>query len=1771
MYGYNNNNPLKAPASNRGKSHYFRGQHSNSFRGEHSNNFRGQHSYDFRGQYSNNFRGQHSNNFHGQYSNSNDYLQDFSSEAHHKIYEQSGQMGAPQYQHNYYRQMNVPQSQNSRDQTSGYPQHPHPTLDRSTTQRNHNYNRSHQEKTVRHGDEYKNYTCPGCCQHFDFSGRSNRYFGRIPLILNCQHTVCQDCINKEVTENSIICPLCHVPSEIPDKEGTDGPGEAFIPNFYILGMIAWAKPPGTQLLLVSQPTTKTKKSIAAEQVEPPEPEGEKCGFLPCHKRAVLRCRDCNDVFCVDCCTMVHKNVKAMWSHVQVQITNGNFSAELEKCSEHNTDVEVYCNTCSTSVCCYCFIEKHESHEKEYLSKLSAEELNNFHVYKDKAEQVLRQLLVSKRKLKDLCEGGTTTIEKNIHGYFRDLFGRLHLFQKKLIKELSSFENINKPDNGLAQLMSNLDNSIRTWRNILVAAENMDGKKINLRGILQKLKDIDQTPCYLLFDSSNGANFTEFCPNPILENLDELFTVKQSSDYNLQLVSTNDLPPDYVKDPTDLQYELDIYGSNSSYGAQSKDESNSYNKKISSQTGPCQTKGKNFGQRKKIEKKAIREIGNFLQIPLDNELVEVTHIESLECFYVQLKKHQSLFTQMNKDIENYIKMGANPVTSPQINELYLAMYVTKTERIWCRGRLTAIKTERATPLYEVYFIDFGSTQMLDISKLREITPHLAQKKSFAIQCELYNPAYTNWNKNAHVYMGKVINGKEIYLVVKNVNNGIYVVDLMISSSDRGLTSIIDILIYACSNALSSSSDSLSSVRQKNSYVPELKIYNNSFKFHKKQIENVVIANVIDPHNIFVHISSFVNLLKSMTTELKRHYKNKMSGNCLPVEGTYVVVEHKDLVRGNWHRALIKKVDIINGKAHVLLVDWGNTVIVPWSSLRLLTDHFTRLESQAVLVKLAHLEPYQGAKAWSENATSFIQKNFRTQDTLKMIVHRVDPLEVALFEIEGCVNICVNAQLVQEKYADSTGKISQTLEWPDGDQEQPELAGEEEDFVAGLLKKFDESPHDDSEDEDESDASRQPINIVKAVSPDLIYIKFVCREKEEEDFYKELQMHYNKDRGTKETWSDNEFCVAQLSDCFTRGQVISRVGDKYMVNLYDRAEELVLPKEKLCVASSYFQKFHKFVYRSHLADIRPAGGDNWSLSSIEALENIFEKHKEIFATKLPIDTQKRSIPMLMWYTHTKTVDALEPTITKFVSINKLLVKLGFAYKETSTTAVSNNEQVDSENEKSHDEGSLDKTADKLDESLESGGSENEVLKEKSSTVGPDKANTIGSSTDWNQLVEEEQNSPDSKQDSPYHTRETEITDWKPAFSIKKHEFNAYVLCADTEGILYLREENLQPVYENMEQNLKQYFDSQPLRAESNNWQPSQICTISDNDYWYRGKILKVNSPTEIIAIMIDFGSDHKLSPKQLHREILYPEIPSFASRIQLNGIYSKTGNWLTSDYDTLLEIITKFAKVVIKSPLDDEIPLAEVYDDKGQNINDLLVKLCPNLSRHPIRVKEEKSDEELALIEEEDPESLESVVDNQIDTRSMQFNVEPLPEKGFEDKVPMYIVAVLSYNKVVLKKIEESYDELNSINSDIQASCSTQPNIEDVVVGMPCICPYVEDNLWYRATVHSIDGIDCGYVFVFFVDFGNVDSVPIGNIRMMKPKWFDLPVTCYIADVNAELKAENHLEHVLQHMKKLLSKKAFVHFISSDPLVVDLFEKNGVLCYQSLISNGLLKLK
>lgn len=179
-------------------------------------------------------------------------------------------------------------------------------------------------------------------------------------------------------------------------------------------------------------------------------------------------------------------------------------------------------------------------------------------------------------------------------------------------------------------------------------------------------------------------------------------------------------------------------------------------------------------------------------------------------------------------------------------------------------------------------------------------------------------------------------------------------------------------------------------------------------------------------------------------------------------------------------------------------------------------------------------------------------------------------------------------------------SQTIQWPRGDAEIENFT-DDDGLVASLLKQV-EYLEDDSEDEETKVLLvKQKIEIVKFVSPDLIYIKLELNEPTEMTLYKELQIQYSKERTTKTHWENEEQCVVLYNLSYSRAKIVEKVEErKYKVNVVDRAVITVLPLEKIFEFNKYFNKFPNVVFKSHLADIRPAGGEKWSGSSIEALE-------------------------------------------------------------------------------------------------------------------------------------------------------------------------------------------------------------------------------------------------------------------------------------------------------------------------------------------------------------------------------------------------------------------------------------------------------------------------------------------------------------------------------------------------------------------------------------------
>ncbi|XP_066147479.1 RING finger protein 17 [Euwallacea fornicatus] len=1682
--------------------------------------------------------------------------------------------------------------------------------------------------------QYVCYLCSQCRESYFVSHVMGKPVSRLPLVLHCGHTFCQECIYKGIKSNKIKCFKCSLESEITHRQRSICQSDLqniFLPNYHILGVLSCKKLDGGTTVKnvesISFVSCTSKKLAQDENV--PDPS-DQCCFSSCCKEATIYCPSCEGIYCSNCCTMVHKSAKNLMAHQPVLRRLQEFTLSLEQCIEHPSMlVEFYCKICKTAGCCYCFLSKHD--HKEYKENLGSEldvtkdpyrielfhltddEMKEFKQLKKIAKKVLKNVISAQKKTLQLANFDVSTIKREIYEHFADWHAILETLEKKLCEDVDQFKTSNSD---LERIQKSLKNSEKQLKELVAFDEsNIGDRKLNLNLALEKLRHIEDIPSFLL----NNENQTV----PVRIVVDSLNNFRdyiriETSDPVYQLVTEKELPEDYIiKDQTDSELINPI--------ALDDDESIEMSIALRPQHFPrVRCSSEESLKYKSIHQKPKEGT----RTKSDLQRVQIQHIASMDSFFIQYQKDQNKLLQLSKDIENYLKMGgAQAVDEPRQNELYLACYYNQVqenkERTWCRARVSEIRKEDKY-VYEMFFIDYGRTQLVEKSKILDLPAVFSQKKPFAIECTLHNPMNVNWKENTHISLAKILNGKEICILEKARCHGILEVDLMIASSDGGIISVTDILVHG-QNLANPMTDS--SIERQTNFWPLLKVFPNSKKFVKNQKERVIVANVIDPYNIFVHLVQHQSAFKSMCYAIKKSFKG-LSGGCIPIEGTYVLVEYRNLLCFKYHRGFIKSVHMNSEKVHVLLVDWGLNVMVPTQSIKPIEECFTKLESQAIFVKLAHIAPYNKQAIWPTVSTDFLHVYKKSQDTLKMVIQETDPeLEVFLFDINGNVDVCINALMVESNLADSIGPLSTKVEWLQYDDANVEFL-EADGLMSSLLKKVDEEANDESE-EDNSDVVRRKIEVIKVDSPEQIWVKFLDLRDKEIQMLKALKIHYCQEQETQSEWNAGESCVTEFNSEYVRGKIVEQCEENYKIFLLDMGIDVIMPKEQIYVYDRYFTKYQQWAYKSHLANIRPAGGTGkWSLASTEALQQIFAKQKKIYGTvesQNDTDPISKSIALDIWYGVIIRGGPLDPDRLKFVSVNNSLVRLGFAFRVTvhkpvivqatnadnllegitkellqeASYSLKQEKELTAKEEGISEEGnqeiisSKDTQAGRLEENLTQVGTRStdtfkQTDKTGAITLAEKNVGSLNTSVDQEGIGDTKKLSSNS----PYRKRIVSISDWLPAFRLSESKFDARVLCVETGGYLYLRQKELDCVYYQMEANIKKFFESEPPDLPNHKWQPGQLCTIKYSDgNWYRGKILKLISPDLITVYMIDFGSDHDVSSKVLYREVLFTKVAAFATKVKLDRVYARSGSWLTSDYDNFFDLVTDWCKVIVRGSKEVELPLVDLYNIDGICVNTKLCELCPNLSRSPnfpVQGPAEDSDEVEVLTENEEiPEALAEALAAtcmeegmcEIDFLRPPENVElikykllPLPEKfQMGEKVVMIIGSILSLDKITIHlPLTDSEEEMCNLTTAIQNTVLNLPPLNAFIVGVPCLALFSEDSAWYRGRIMDVKSLEAGFVNVMFVDYGNYEPVLTSNLKMISAELLEVPQQCWEATVNIQLSGVADAM-TMPLMKSLDQKCKYVELVAEDPLTVDLYDNDSTLCYQTLIESGVVKVR
>lgn len=736
--------------------------------------------------------------------------------------------------------------------------------------------------------------------------------------------------------------------------------------------------------------------------------------------------------------------------------------------------------------------------------------------------------------------------------------------------------------------------------------------------------------------------------------------------------------------------------------------------------------------------------------------------------------------------------------------------------------------------------------------------------------------------------------------------------------------------------------------------------------------------------------------------------------------------------------------------------------------------------------------------------------------------------------------------------------------------------------------------DSDDEEVTEnIYRKPIEVISAESPDVIYVTFTDNKQKLHEFQLELKHFYTKTKLQPAEWAVGDPCVVYHRKRYYRG-IVSEIlsNEKCLVSLSDYATNVEVKTKQLGILDERFTKDPQFAIRCHLADVLPAGGTGkWSGMACEFLQDILKNNTSLYlARKGELDKERKSMPVLIWYTEFLPGGALESSKTILHLVNKLLLKNGLALKPAVPKIAEDDAKIVHEKKDRRD-------------SMKSASTETEDHECSSSVSSNSVAGALKPSTskiDWNDLIEMQKQCP-----------EQIIRDWMPPLPFAENEFKAIPTFVNDHGEIFLHDMEKERLLKEMEENMDQYFQPTSDFEVGTVWLPGEMCSVRYfvNRKWYRGRVLAV-SDSSIKVVMVDYGNEDDCDPLDLSKEILFYDIPIIANKIVLDGVFPRENQWLTSDLDLLhAQIVDKHVRVKLVAPEIAGVPTPAVVKLGNLNVNDFIIENSKNLSKinRPKPLQQTSCNSDVLLPLNDTLDGVNSLSDNDviidesasssdevlaknpvlleeephspiisIGMIELNYKQSPLPEIKSGEKFEIVIINVPDYNKIVFElpaseHFEKSKELFEDMSKEINFLVPEQKPLKTFEEGHVCIALFPEDNQWYRAQI--VKELNADEVYVWFVDFGNFESLKKTDVKELRDCWLEIPVDQHLATIYAiKIVEEKNHHEVLNEMVSYCEACQLAKIVLDKPLSLELYKKDAsdVLSYQNLIDGGLLEI-
>ncbi|XP_052774771.1 uncharacterized protein LOC128213245 isoform X2 [Mya arenaria] len=334
-------------------------------------------------------------------------------------------------------------------------------------------------------------------------------------------------------------------------------------------------------------------------------------------------------------------------------------------------------------------------------------------------------------------------------------------------------------------------------------------------------------------------------------------------------------------------------------------------------------------------------------------VYVVFTTSPDQFYCQVIKNCPSLEGLMEEMNTYYNgLGDTEMVLPNVEVGAPCAAKFTEDNMWYRAEITTPGQSEV----EVLFVDYGNSQKITTSKLKQLKPEFMKLETQGLRCALdgIRSADKSWTDKAIEDFEDLTIDKHLVAKVVGKSGGLcYMLDLD-NTEDK-----VNIGVAMCDKG------HCSFTAPKSSPVKE-QVLNNPFPDAGLEVGSeldVYVSWVENPERFWVQPVSQEDSLVEFVDNIQGVYTTG-PGQDLKLESVSVNQAVIALFSEDnaWYRGNVEKV--MEMECQVRFVDYGNTDKAAKASLRKPTEELLKEKSQAAMCKLAGVKPLQGSKYISD---------------------------------------------------------------------------------------------------------------------------------------------------------------------------------------------------------------------------------------------------------------------------------------------------------------------------------------------------------------------------------------------------------------------------------------------------------------------------------------------------------------------------------------------------------------------------------------------------------------------------------------------------------------------------------------------------------------------------------------------------------------------------------------------------------------------------------------